>query len=80
MWFFARGDDAVRVETRFDNVTREYILEITKPDRTVDTQRFSDRAVFQTRLEKIEAQLEADSWVQVSAELLPPAWRGPFTN
>ena len=80
VWFFARGDEAVRVETRFDNVAREFILEITRPDRSVDTKRFSDRAAFQTHLETIEAQLAADSFVQVSAELLPPAWRGPFTN
>ena len=80
VWFFARGDEAVRVETRFDNLAREFILEITKPDGAVDTQRFKDRSAFQTRLETIESQLQADSWVQVSAELLPPAWRGPFTN
>lgn len=80
VWFFARGDDAVRVETRFDKSAREFILEITRPDKTVDTQRFSDRAAFQTHLQMMEAQLQAESWVQVSAEVLPSAWRGPFTN
>jgi hypothetical protein len=80
VWFFARGDDAVRVETRFDKSAREFILEITRSDKTVDTQRFSDRAAFQTRLNTVEAELKANAWEQVSAELLPAAWRGPFTN
>ena len=35
VWFFARGNDSVRVETRFDNSSREFVLEVAWADRPV---------------------------------------------
>jgi hypothetical protein len=81
VWFFARGNDSVRVETRFDNTSREYVLEVAWADRPVETERFSDVTAFQARVVDIESKLEAESWAQVgNPEILPDGWRGPFTS
>jgi hypothetical protein len=80
VWFFGRGSEVIRVETRIDSASGDYLVEVAKPDGAVETERFSDRDVFQQRLEAIEAQLQAQSYVQLGAEVLPPGWRGPFTN
>ena len=81
VWFFARGNDSVRVETRFDNSSREFVLEVAWADRGLETERFTDLAAFQARVLTVEAQLEAGDFAQVGdPEILPHGWRGPFTN
>ena len=81
VWFFARGSDSVRVETRFDNLSREFVLEVAWADRGLETERFTDLATFQARVLVVEAQLEAGAFAQVgNPEILPHGWRGPFTN
>jgi hypothetical protein len=81
VWFFARGNDSVRVETRFDNSSAEYVLEIAWANRPVETERFKDQTAFQQRVTAIEARLEAESWAQIgNPEILPHGWRGPFTS
>ena len=81
VWFFAKGNEAVRVETRFDNASREYVLEIDWANRPLEAERFRDHAAFEARVASIEARLQAESWAQVGGpEILPDGWRGPFTN
>lgn len=81
VWFFARGNEAVRVETRFDNATREYVLEVGWANRPVEVERFRDHGDFEQRVSAVEAKLRADAWAQVGGpEILPDGWRGPFTN
>ena len=81
VWFFARGNDSVRVETRFDNSSREFVLEVSWADRPLETERYTDLAAFQARVMTVEAQLEAVAFAQVgNPEILPHGWRGPFTN
>jgi hypothetical protein len=81
VWFFAKGNDSVRIETRFDNTAREFVLEVVWPDRPLATERFSNLDKFQSRVLALEAQLEAEAWAQVgNAAIQPHGWRGPFTN
>jgi hypothetical protein len=81
VWFFARGNDSVRVETRFDNTSREFVLEVAWANRPLETERFKDLSAFQARVTAVEKQLETESWNQVgNPEILPHGWRGPFTN
>ena len=80
VWFFARGEETVRIETRVDSLSGEYVLDVARPGGEVQTERFSDRDAFQERLQVVETELQRDAWVQVSAAVLPPAWRGPFTS
>jgi len=81
VFFFSRGGAKVRLETRFDNATREYVLDIVWPDRASEVERFHNTDEFQARLTVLEEQLAADHWTQVgSPELLPSGWRGPMSH
>ena len=81
VWFFARGNDSVRVETRFDNSSREYVLEVAWADRPLQTERFGDLDAFEARVRTVEQQLKAEAWAQVGqVEILEDGWRGPFTS
>jgi hypothetical protein len=81
IWSFARGDEAIRLETRFDNQTREYVLEITWADRSPTIETFKSLAQFRARVVLVEDQLSAEHWVQVGGpEILPHGWRGPTSH
>jgi hypothetical protein len=81
IWLFSRGDEAVRLETRFDNHSQDYILEIAWMDRPQTLERFRDLAEFKARLLVIEDQLSAEHWTQVGGpEILPHGWRGPIPH
>ena len=79
VWFYKRSDQALRIETRFDSATNEYVLEVAWPGRPVVTERVSGAAAFETRVLALERQLDEEQWEQVgSPEILPHGWRGPF--
>ena len=81
IWSFARGDEAIRLETRFDNQTRQYVLEITWADRPATVETFKSLAQFRARVMVAEDQLSTEHWEQVGGpEILPHGWRGPMGN
>jgi hypothetical protein len=81
VWFYKRADGALRIETRFDSATNEYVLEVAWPGRPVVTERVSDTAAFDSRVLALERQLEEENWQQVgSPEILPHGWRGVISN
>ena len=78
VWFFERGGEVCRVETRSDAATGQFVVEITRPDGAVESERYDTRALFQERLNALEAQLQADSWIHAGTGVLPAEWRGPI--
>jgi hypothetical protein len=81
VWFFSKADSTLRLETTFDNRTREYVLKISWPDRPESTERFADVAAFQHRSAALERELSAGAWRQVGGpEILPDGWRGPIPH
>ena len=81
VWFYKRSDGDLRIETRFDSITTEYVLEVAWPGRPTMSERFSDTEAFETRVLALERQLDAERWEQVgSPEILPHGWRGPITH
>ena len=81
VWFYKRSDGALRVETRVDSVTEEYVLEVTWPGRPTMTERFHDTAAFESRVLALERQIDAEHWEPVAGpEILPHGWRGPVTH
>ena len=77
VWFYQRSDAALRIETRFDSATNEYVLEEAWPGRPVVTERFSDTDAFEIRVLALERQLDEEHWEQVgSPEILLHGWRG----
>jgi hypothetical protein len=72
VWFFGRGSETVKVQTRFDNVTREYVLEIAWGDGRVETERFRELSDFEARTKAVEQRLKSDSWVRSAAPTSSP--------
>jgi hypothetical protein len=81
VWFYERSGGALRVETRFDSATNEYVLDVAWPGRPVLTERFSDVDAFEVRVLALERQLDAERWKQVGGpQILPHGWRGVITH
>ena len=81
VWFFGRGNETVEVQTRFDNGSQEYVLEIKWVNGRTETERFRDLQGFESRVKAVEERLRADSWVQIGGpEIVPSGWRGPIPH
>jgi hypothetical protein len=77
IWFYERLGGALRIETRIDPMTKEYVLQMEWPGRPTMTERFPDHVAFEARLLAIERQLKAEHWKQVSGPaILPHGWLG----
>jgi hypothetical protein len=76
IWIFERGNESLRLETRYDNETAEYILIVHHPDRSHQTERFKDSDTFQTRLDSLDTKLGSENWHYVGAPvLLRDGWK-----
>jgi hypothetical protein len=75
VWMFERGDDSLRLETRYDSGTAEYVLITHRADGRQEIERFPDAVTFRKRLEGLEGQLEAERWRQTGSLLLHDGWK-----
>jgi hypothetical protein len=75
VWLFERDDRAIRVETRFDRDTSEYVLIQQRADDGEIIERFGDESMFRARLETLERQLETESWRRTGPFLLSDGWK-----
>lgn len=76
IWLYERGTEALRLETRVDSVSGEYVLVVVWSDDRVETERFRDPAAFDTRLRQLERQLTAEHWTQAgSPTILSEGWK-----
>jgi hypothetical protein len=81
VWFYKRSDGSLRIETRFDSATNEYVLDLAWPAQPVMTERFSDAEAFEIRVQALERELDDEHWQQVgSPEILPHGWRWTITH
>jgi hypothetical protein len=62
IWLYQRRDQQMRLETRYDNVTEEFVLVRHQPDGTESTERFQTQDAFRVRLKELCAALEAEDW------------------
>lgn len=62
LWIYARGQESLRIETRFDNETGEYVLIFYRDDGNHQIERFQDPDSFGSRLEAVEQQLNTEAW------------------
>ena len=70
IWIFERDDQAVRVETRVDKDTGEYVATIAWADGKTDTERYKELDSFQERLFDLERTLTGERWKQVGGPTL----------
>lgn len=75
IWFYERDKMALRLETRYDNKTAEYVAVLHHPDGRQEWQRFHQLEAFRQWLRTLEQALAADRWRQKgSPDILPDGW------
>jgi hypothetical protein len=74
LWSFTRRNQALQIETRYDNKTAEYVGIIRHPDGREDVQRFSDAGAYGDWLGAFEAHLQQDQWRRGAVEILRDGW------
>ena len=72
VFIFERGATVVELETRFDNATQEYILELREPSKPEQVERFQDAESFRTRLLETEDRLAGQKWRRTGPPILQP--------
>jgi hypothetical protein len=75
IWLFQRESQAIRIETRFDQQSSEYVLVSEERDGTRQIERFRSAAAFRLRLEALEQQLETNRWTRSGPFLLRDGWK-----
>jgi hypothetical protein len=79
VWFYKSPKGELRIETRVDDATGEYVLDLAWPGQPIETERFDNEDAFRARTVALEYQLEHEQWTQVGTpEILPHGWRGPM--
>ena len=67
IWIFERDREVVRVETRFDSKTSEYVLAMFSGGRLESIERYQHAGAFGERLRALEQQLGAERWSQIDS-------------
>ena len=70
IWLFERGQEALRIETRYDKDAGQYVATIYWPDGRSESERFPSEASFRARLGALERQLDAEHWQQIGGPKL----------
>ncbi len=75
LWFYTRAHDSLRLETRYDNETREYVGILTYPDGHQHARRFDTADAFRTWLESLDRDLTEQHWAPDGPpHILPTGW------
>jgi len=75
LWFFDRGDECLRVETRHDNDTSEFVATVDYPDGSQRVERFGTVGDFRDWLIAFERLLREERWTGRSGPIvLPYGW------
>jgi hypothetical protein len=62
IWLFERPDEALSLETEYDNASGEYLVTLRQPDGDVIIERLPNTEALEQRLVALEEGLEADRW------------------
>ena len=76
VWFFERSDESLKLETRYDNDTSEFVAIIRYPDGHEHTERFTESKEFRSWLVTFERDLETQHWTRHGGGpvFLPDGW------
>jgi hypothetical protein len=75
VWFFERDDQSVRVETRYDRQTKEYVLVVDRGNRRARTERFKTEARFEARLRQLQERFASEHWILHGPVLQRDGWK-----
>lgn len=72
LWFFERDDESLRLETRYDNDTSEFVVIVRHPDGREHAERCTDSEEYGAWLETFERNLEHQHWTRRGGPLIMP--------
>lgn len=76
LWFYSRNQQSLSIETRFDNVSREFVGTVTGLAGPPITKRFSTPDAFREWLLEMERDLASQQWqADGQPHVLPDGWR-----
>jgi len=76
IWFFSRDDNDLRIETRYDNESADYVLVVHWPDGRSQTERFSVESQFRSRVVEFQKYIEDEGWASSGPpEIIRDGWR-----
>jgi hypothetical protein len=75
IWIFEHDEMQVRLETRYDNLSDEYVLITHGMDDGPRTERFKDPESFGARLNVLQGKFDADGWVCREPTFLRDGWK-----
>jgi len=74
LWFFERGEESLRLETRYDNDTAEFVASVRWPDGREKVERFTELEEFRRWLVAFDHAIEAERWTPNAPVILPSGW------
>ncbi len=77
IWLYEKDTQALRLETRYDNRTLQYVLVVHRPEGA-DTERYEKLEDFRQRLLALEKSLAEGKWQRTGPPVLDPdGWPNP---
>jgi hypothetical protein len=81
IWFFQRAGAEMRVVTRFDQTSGEYVVEVAWPGRDTAIERYTDYDAFNQRVQRLHKELMESRWIQHGTPaIISDGWRGPTSR
>jgi hypothetical protein len=75
VWFYSQDRLTIRIETRYDNRTAEYVLVVHWSAADRREERFATAILFRRRLLELETQVNAEGWRKDGPPMiLPVGW------
>ena len=81
IWTFGCLDDVLRLETRIDPATAEFVIVSSWASGRSKIERFQDAEQFALRIWALKAECQADDWAEIEGPRDPSdRWRRPIRN
>jgi hypothetical protein len=78
LWLYERDRESIRLETRYDNDARDYVVVLHYPDGRQLTERFPNPDACRDWLLSLENNLDAEHWIRRGPPMiLPDGWPRP---
>lgn len=76
IWMYERGEEVLRLETRYDKASASYELIWHRPDGTHTVEQFLSETAYRVRLDAVERHLKTDKWMSSGPpQILKDGWR-----
>jgi hypothetical protein len=72
LWFYSQDLLTVKIETRYDNDTEEYVLIVHRPSEDRQEERFVTLRMFRERILELQKQIRAEGWTQDGPPMIVP--------